>query len=35
MICADEAMLRLKNAESWLKVAEEDLKIHMQLLESG
>jgi hypothetical protein len=23
---ADEAMLRLKNAESWLKAAEEDLK---------
>jgi hypothetical protein len=26
VICADEAMLRLKNAESQLKVTEEDLK---------
>jgi chromosome segregation ATPase len=29
---ADEAMLRLKNAESWLKAAEEDLKNQRQLL---
>jgi hypothetical protein len=26
VICADEAMLQLKNAESRLKAAEEDLK---------
>jgi hypothetical protein len=32
---ADEAMLRLKNAESRLKAAEEDLKNQMQLLESA
>jgi hypothetical protein len=35
VIHADEAMLRLKNAESRLKVAEEDLKNQMQLLESA
>jgi hypothetical protein len=35
MIHADEAMLRLKNAESWLKVTEEDLKNQRQLLESA
>jgi hypothetical protein len=34
VIRADEAMLRLKNAESWLKAAEEDLKNQRQLLES-
>jgi hypothetical protein len=34
VIHADEAMLQLKNAESRLKVAEEDLKNQMQLLES-
>jgi hypothetical protein len=33
-ILADEVMLRLKNAESWLKVVEEDLKNRMPLLES-
>jgi chromosome segregation ATPase len=32
---ADEDMLRLKNAESWLKAADEDLKNQMQLLESA
>jgi hypothetical protein len=32
---ADEAMLRLKNTESQLKAAEEDLKNQMQLLESA
>jgi DNA repair exonuclease SbcCD ATPase subunit len=32
---ADEDMLRLKNAESWLKAANEDLKNQMQLLESA
>ncbi len=35
MICADEAMLRLKNAESRLKATEEDLKNQMHLLESA
>jgi hypothetical protein len=35
VICADEAMLRLKNAESRLKAAEEDLKNQRQLLESA
>jgi predicted phage gp36 major capsid-like protein len=35
VIRADEVMLRLKNAESWLKVAEEDLKNQRQLLESA
>jgi hypothetical protein len=35
VICVDEAMLRLKNAENWLKVAEEDLKNQMQLLKSA
>jgi hypothetical protein len=29
VIRANEAMLRLKNAESWLKAAEEDLKNQM------
>jgi uncharacterized protein with gpF-like domain len=33
VIHADEAMLRLKNAESRLKAAEEDLKNQRQLLE--
>jgi hypothetical protein len=32
VIHADEAMLRLKNAESWLKAAEEDFKNQRQLL---
>jgi hypothetical protein len=32
VIRGDEAMLRLKNVESWLKAAEEDLKNQMQLL---
>jgi hypothetical protein len=31
----DEAMLRLKNAESQLKAVEEDLKNQRQLLESA
>jgi chromosome segregation ATPase len=35
VIRADEAMLWLKNAESRLKAAEEDLKNQMQLLESA
>jgi hypothetical protein len=35
VIHADEAMLRLKNAESQLKSVEEDLKNQMQLLESA
>jgi hypothetical protein len=35
MIRADEAVLRLKNAESRLKVVEEDLKNQRQLLESA
>jgi hypothetical protein len=35
VIHADEAMLRLKNAESQLKVVEEDLKNQRQLLESA
>jgi hypothetical protein len=34
VIRADDAMLRLKNVESQLKVAEEDLKNQMQLLKS-
>jgi septal ring factor EnvC (AmiA/AmiB activator) len=34
MICADVAMLRLKNAESRLKATEEDLKNQRQLLKS-
>jgi hypothetical protein len=34
VICANEAVLRLKNAESWLEAAEEDLKNQRQLLES-
>jgi peptidoglycan hydrolase CwlO-like protein len=33
VICADEVMLRLKNAESRLKAAEEDLKNQRQRLE--
>jgi hypothetical protein len=33
VIRADEAMLRLKNAESQLKAAEEDLRNQGQLLE--
>jgi hypothetical protein len=32
---ADEAMFRLKNAKSWLKAAEEDLKNQRQILESA
>jgi uncharacterized protein with gpF-like domain len=35
VIHADETMLRLKNAESRLKAAEEDLKNQRQLLESA
>jgi chromosome segregation ATPase len=35
VIRADEAMLQLKNAESRLKAAEEDLRNQMQLLESA
>jgi hypothetical protein len=35
VIHADEAMLRLKNVESWLKATEEDLKNQRQLLESA
>jgi hypothetical protein len=35
VIRADEAMLWLKNAESQLKVVEEDLKKQRQLLESA
>jgi chromosome segregation ATPase len=35
VIHADEAMLRLKNAESRLKVVEEDLKNQRQLLQSS
>jgi hypothetical protein len=35
VIHADEVMLRLKNAESRLKAAEEDLKNQRQLLESA
>jgi prophage DNA circulation protein len=34
VIHATEAMLRLKNAESQLKAAKEDLKNQRQLLES-
>jgi hypothetical protein len=33
VIHAKEAMLELKNAESWLKVTEEDLRNQRQLLE--
>jgi hypothetical protein len=35
VICADEAVLRLKNAKSQLKTVEEDLKNQKQLLESA
>jgi hypothetical protein len=35
VIHADEAMLRLKNVESWPKAAEEDLKNQRQLLKSA
>jgi hypothetical protein len=35
VIRADEAMLRLENAKSRLKAAEEDLKNQRQLLESA
>jgi uncharacterized protein with gpF-like domain len=35
VFCTDEAMLRLKNAKSRLKAAEEDLKNQRQLLESA
>jgi hypothetical protein len=32
VIHADEAMLRMKNTESWLNAIEEDLKNQRQLL---
>jgi hypothetical protein len=35
VICANEAMLRLKNVENRLKAAEKDLKNQRQLLESA
>jgi hypothetical protein len=35
VIHADEVVLRLKNVESWLKAAEEDLNNQRQLLESA
>jgi hypothetical protein len=35
VIRANEVVLRLKNVESWLKAAEEDLKNQRQLLESA
>jgi hypothetical protein len=35
VIHANEVVLRLKNAESWLKAAEEDLMNQRQLLESA
>jgi hypothetical protein len=35
VICADEAILRMKNAESRLKTVEEDLRNQSQLLESA
>jgi chromosome segregation ATPase len=35
VIRGDEAMLQLKNGESWLKSIEEDLKNQRQLLESA
>jgi hypothetical protein len=35
VIHADDAMLRLKNVESWIKATEEDLKNQRQLLESA
>jgi hypothetical protein len=35
VICADEAMLRLKNTENRLKATEKDLKDQRQLLESA
>jgi chromosome segregation ATPase len=35
VIHADDAMLRLKNAENRLKAAKEDLKYQRQLLESA
>jgi hypothetical protein len=35
VIRADEAVLRLKNAESRLEAAKEDLKNQKQLLESA
>jgi hypothetical protein len=35
VICANEAMLRWKNKERWLKAAEEDLKNQRLLLESA
>jgi hypothetical protein len=35
VICAYEAMLQLKNVESRIKAAKEDLKIQRQLLESA
>jgi hypothetical protein len=35
VIRAGEAVLQLKNAESWLEAAEEDLKKQKQLLESA
>jgi hypothetical protein len=35
VICADEAMLWLKNVENRLKATKEDLKNQRQLLESA
>jgi hypothetical protein len=35
VICADEALLQLKNVESRLKIIEEDLKNQRQLLKSA
>jgi paraquat-inducible protein B len=35
VIRTDEAVLRLKNAESWLEATKEDLKNQKQLLESA
>jgi CO/xanthine dehydrogenase FAD-binding subunit len=35
VIRANEAVLRLKNAESWLEATEEDLKNQKQLLDSA
>jgi hypothetical protein len=35
VIRVDEAMLRLKNAKSWVKATEEDLKNQRQLLKSA
>jgi paraquat-inducible protein B len=35
VIHTDDAMLQLKNAESWLKAVEEDLKNQRQMLKSA